>query len=412
MLRRIERALTGELPEDVRTNLRYEIIAAMVFGVFHVSTISFLPVVLRRMGATSLDLAIYIAQTYLGSMLTSFTVLLLRGRDSKSFVVTCWLLGRSLFLTVALVGRVGWLLLITGMFWVLEASPAPAYARIVQAIYPAASRGRALAIVRVGMVGALMLVTPLAGWALDRVGYRVLFPLAALAGLLAIALFTRLRIDPAALPPLQTVTLRAVWGIPLHDRRFGRYLVAFVFYGLGSNMGAALYPIVQVDRLQLSYTQLGYLGFAQSLCWLLGYLAWGPLVDRYGGASVLRLNIALNILVPLVYFWAFDGWTIIPAFLAQGLVSAGIDIGLLSAGIALAQPGRVTEYYALQTTVIGIRGMIAPFVGTTMLALGLPDRAVFSCGCVLMLLGWLLMRRVRLDAAAPDRSAETAAGAL
>lgn len=76
--RQLEQLLTGRLPADVRSNLRIETLASIVYGVFYAITISFMPVVLRRMGASSGLLAIYTAQTYLGSILATFAVLLIR----------------------------------------------------------------------------------------------------------------------------------------------------------------------------------------------------------------------------------------------------------------------------------------------------------------------------------------------
>jgi MFS family permease len=249
------------------------------------------------------------------------------------------------------------------------------------------------------MVLAMLLVTPLAGVALDRLGYRVLFPIAGAVGMLAALLFRRVRVDESTLPPQQQRSLASVWSILGQNRRFSIYLFGFALYGLGFLMGLPLFPIVQVDRLQLSYTTIGYLGLAQSLFWLLGNLFWGRLVDSYGGIWVLRASVGVAVIVPLTYSWAFDAWTLLPAFIAHGIISAGVDLGLISSGIELADPQSVAEYSALQATIIGLRGMLAPFVGVALLRSGLPDRAVFVVGCVFILLGWLVLGRVGQPAA-------------
>jgi hypothetical protein len=66
---RLAQALAGELPADVRTNMRIEMVASVAYGVFFAAAVSLLPVVLRRMGAASGLLALYMVQTYLGSIL-------------------------------------------------------------------------------------------------------------------------------------------------------------------------------------------------------------------------------------------------------------------------------------------------------------------------------------------------------
>lgn len=394
--RRLERSLIGSFPENVRPNLRVETIAAIAYGVFFAAAISFMPVVLRRLGASSGLLAVYTAQTYLGSILSTLVVLMMRRRKPLVFAVACWLGARGLLLLAFLIGEAGWLLALTAVFWLLEAFPAPAYARIVQAIYPVAVRGRALAVVRVGMVLAMLAATPLAGMALDRFGYRVLFPIAGVLGVASALLFTRLRVDEGALPAPRARSLRGIWAILGQNRRFALYLFGFSLYGIGFLMGLPFFAIVQVDRLGLSYTEIGYLGLAQSFCWLVGNMYWGRLVDRRGGLWVVRANVAIAVLVPFTYIWAVDAWTLLPAFIAHGVISAGIDLGIISAGIEMAGPESVIEYSALQATIIGMRGMLGPFVGIGLMGLGLSDRLIFAVGCGFIAVAWLTLGMVTI----------------
>ena len=193
------------------------------------------------------------------------------------------------------------------------------------------------------------------------------------------------------LPPQQARSLSGVWRLLGQNRRFAIYMLGFTLHGLGFLMGLPFFAIVQVDRLQLSYTTIGYLGLAQSLFWLVGNVFWGRLVDRLGGLRVLRANVAVAVLVPLTYSWAFDAWTLLPAFIAHGIISAGIDLALISSGIELADPESVAEYSALQATIIGLRGMIGPFVGVALLSVGVPTQAIFLLGCGFIALGWLVL---------------------
>ena len=165
---RIDRTFTTPLTPEVRRNMYIELLASVAYGIFYAAAIQYIPVVLRRLGASSDLLALYTAQTYLGSILTSLSIVLMRRRRPKNFVTLCWLLARSLFLLFALVTQVHWLLVVTAFFWLLEAFPSPGYTRIIQVIYPERVRGQILSVVRLGMVSAILLATPFAGWALDQ----------------------------------------------------------------------------------------------------------------------------------------------------------------------------------------------------------------------------------------------------
>lgn len=385
--------MIGGFPEQIRVNLRIEMVAALAFGLFYAGAIAFLPVVLRRLGASPELLALYVAQTYLGSVFASFSVMLMRGRRPKTFAVICWVLARSLFLPAVLIAQAGWLLVLTAIFWLLEAFPGPAYARIMQQIYPNPYRGRALGVVRVAMLLAMLTATPLAGWALDRFGHQVILPIAGLFGVASTLIFARVRVADEVFTQPGGRPLGGIWGILRTDRRFAMYMLGFTLYGLGFLVGFPFFAIVQVDRLQLSYTVIGYLGLVQSLCWLVGNIFWGRLVDRRGGLWVVRANVGLAVIIPFCYIWATNEWMLLPAFIVHGIISAGVDLGIISSAIDLADPERVAEYSALQATIIGIRGMVGPFLGAALVGAGVDQSLVFALGIVLIGLGWAVLGR-------------------
>ncbi|MEZ4658099.1 MAG: MFS transporter, partial [Caldilineaceae bacterium] len=278
----------------------------------------------------------------------------------------------------------------------------PAYTRIVQKLYPDAVRGRIMSTIRMVQVAAILVVTPLAGWTLDHLGYRVLFPIGALMALAAALLFTRIQVDEGPLPPRDTKTFSDLGQILREDRRFVIYLISFALLGLGTMMSSPLYPIVQVDRLGLSYSQIGLLGLVESIMWLGSYLVWGRLLDRQGGVYILRLVCLITMFVPGAYIFAANGWMLLPAFVARGIIMAGFELGRINAGIQLAHRGRIIEYAALQSTTIGMRGIIAPLLGAALLRLGLPDTAVFALSVLLMACGWLLFGSVNAPKPTPQ----------
>lgn len=398
----IERTFTEPVTPAVRRNMYTELLASVAYGIFYAAAIQYIPVVLRRLGASSELLAVYTAQTYLGSILTSLSIVLMRRRRPKHFVVLCWVAARSLFLLFALVTQTYWLLVVTALFWLLESFPSPGYTRIIQVIYPERLRGQVISVVRLGMVAAILVATPLAGWALDRFGYRLLFPLAGLMGILATWIFSKLRVDEGPLPPRQTRSVTSLWQLVRHNRPFALHLLSFALYGLGGLLGYPLYAVVQVDRLQLSYTMIGLLGMAQSAAWLVGFLIWGRLVDRKGGLPVLGINQLISVIVPLAYIWATDGWLLLPAFIVQGLINAGVDLGLISTCIQLAEKDKVVEYAAVQATVVGLRGIVTPFIGAGLVRLGMADTYIFALGAGFIFLSWLLLQGVQAPPATPQ----------
>ena len=191
---------------------------------------------------------------------------------------------------------------------------------------------------------------------MDQLGYRVLFPIGAVFGILATYLFTRIDLDEGELPPRQTKAFSDLWQIVRTDKNFAIYLLSYSLFGLGGLLSWPLYPVVQVDRLQLSYSDIGLLGLAESLTWFFSYLVWGRTIDKRGGLFVVRAISAISIVTPLTYMFAQNIWMLLPSAIARGLGMAGFELGRISAGIQLADPDRVTEYAAIQSTVVGAAG--------------------------------------------------------
>ncbi|MFN8489751.1 MAG: MFS transporter [Caldilineaceae bacterium] len=400
---RIELTMVGQLSVTMRQNMLIELWTALAYGTFYAMAIPFIPAILRRSGATELMLAIYTSQQFIGSVLTAFSIVLMRRRRTMNIIVASWLLSRSLFMLFAFLVSPLWMIVLGTVFWLLEAFPNPGYTRILQKIYPDGVRGKVMSLVRVGRLSAVVLITPLAGWALDHWGYQMLFPLGSILGIASVLIFTRLKVNEGPLPARETKTLSELWDILQKDKRFAFYLRSFAFYGTGTLISWTMYPLVQVDRLHLSYSELGLLGLGQSVCWLLGYLFWGTIVDRRGGVYVMRMNCAIAMIVPFSYIWATNAWMLLPAFMTQGIINAGWDMGLITAGIQLAAPERVTEYAAVQGTVVGVRGMIVPMVGVGLLQLGVPITGIFILSIGLMTIAWIMFGRI--DAPLPAQPA-------
>ena len=391
----IETALAGSLSASVRRVMHIELSMSLAYGVFYASIMPFTQVVLRRQGASVDMLALYTSLIFVGSIFTSFSIVLMRRRRTIKLIVFCWLLGRSLFLLTAFVSGAMPLMVISALFWLLEAFVIPAYTRVIQKIYPESGRGKVMSTVRMGRVSVILLITPLAGWALDRVGYQVLFPIGALFGILATFIFTRIDLDEGKLPPRKTKTFADLWQIVRSDRNFAVYLLSYSLFGLGALMAWPLYPLVQVDRLQLSYSEIGLLGLVESIIWLLSYLLWGRTIDRRGGLFVVRAISAIAMVTPLTYMSAQSLWMLLPAAIASGVGMAGFEMGRISAGIQLADPDRVTEYAAIQSTVVGLRGVVAPAITVGLLRLGAPHSAIFLISVFFLALGWFTFGRVQ-----------------
>ncbi len=383
---RFELFMVGELDAEVRRSMLIDLSAAGVRSVM-TAIIAFIPLILKRSGASTEQIAYYYAITVGGLVTLGISVRLMRRWGMKRVSMICWVLGRGVLLLTALAfdarHLVTNLLMIFTVFWLLEAWTAPAYNQTMQTIYPARQRGRILAAVRVGLVALTLVFTPLAGWILDHLGFRVLLPLVGVFGIGSTLIFfplLRKIPEPVAGPSRPPVS---AWQILKTDRRMPFYLGGILLFGLGTLISAPLYPAIQVERLNLSYTAMGQLGFVQSTFWLLGCLFGGRILDRLGGLRSLQIVFLINIFVMLPYIWATQGWMLWPSFVAAGLVTAGTDLAILYTVIQLAGAQSVPEYSFLNATVYGFRGLLGPLLGSLLVRAGLPFGLIFGLSACL-----------------------------
>ena len=112
--------------------------------------------------------------------------------------------------------------------------------------------------------------------------------------------------------------------------------------------------------------------YGDRLCFVGGLVIWGQAMDRKGALWLLRAAYLISAIPPIAFLLADSGWWLLPAYLGQGLAAGAVDLGFTSASIDFADPDHVYEYAALQRTVIGIRGLIGPFLGVWLSHLGAP----------------------------------------
>ncbi len=381
------------LPADVRRNFLLDATAAILVGVFVAVTTTFVPVVARRLGASDFELSLVTAAPYAGNLSAFLAVRYFQGRRKLPYMVFCWTLARGLFLLMAVITTSVPFVVITVLFWIIVSLPVPGYAEVIRQIYPDAYRGRAMAYVRIGMTACIIVATPLAGQLLDLVGYQWVFPVAALFGVASSLVFGRIRLVEGLAD--QSRTFRGIFSVLRSDRAFRGLQIAFFVYGFGNLMLAPLLPIFLVDELRLNYTEVGLLGLVNSIFWMLGYVVFGRAVDRRGAYWTLQVSFLMTFVMPVSLVLASDMGLVAVAYVFSGLATAGIDLGWLTAIIALADRDRVGDYAALHSFLVGIRGFGAPFFAITLLAIpGIGLRGGLVMSALLIIAGWIIFRSV------------------
>ncbi len=312
---------------------------------------------------------------------------------------TCLML--SIFWSAIFRGRPLWLQLL--IFWSVAALPAglvggvtsynqllacqvvmciglsawiPLNGQLLKVLYSDRKRGRAygwitVAALLIGMAG----VFGLGEW-MDAYpdAFRLYMPLAAgvlLACLLLLGRTAAIVFGQTPRPPRQR-SLKQVLEPIAHmgsilnqDRRFLRYEIAFMTYGMGFMFCDALLPILADKRLGVDYKAYAH---STQLAVKLGTLIVTPLAglfhDRIGPIRLTAISFALLGAYPVFLLLATDVNHLTLGSVFFGIALAGVGMGWMLGPVTLARtPELVPQYSAIHASMVGIRGVLFQGIG-------------------------------------------------
>jgi MFS family permease len=306
-------------------------------------------------------------------------------------------------------GDAGLFLAAVLLFYLVDGAYIPHRGALLQANLPASVRGRMFGLLSTVALLASILSAKVGGWLLDEDPrwMRVLFPAAAVLGIVGHVFLSRIRWKRSAGPRLParepgwraaTGALARAWrdGIALlkEDRAFFLFEAAFMLYGFGLLMSTPLVVLFAEDDLGLSYGDwTTAANLASPLAHLAAVWAIARLSDRIG----LTRTTSLAYLLLLVFFalvpFARSAGSLAAAYALLGVSMAGISVGWTLGPLHFAPPGRARQYMSVHVLLVGVRSGTAPFVGY-FLAEATSVRAAFWITAGLMALAFLVMSRV------------------
>jgi len=377
-------------PARVRRNFRIDTFSAICGGVYVAVLATFMPIVVRRLGGSTADVAIVIAAPFVGHLLSPISVYLLSGLPLVRVVAGAVTLARATFLVGVLVAATPLMLAVTTVAtFVISIANIGAYTALMQGIYPDRERAQAMANVRIGGAIAGIAAAAVAGTFIDVIPAAWVFAAAALVGLPGAIAFFWVRYDGsskvAARRSLPAIA-RDVWA----DRKYRRLLLSFTVFGTGNLMNVAVYPILLVDHFRASNSFIGAMAAVSSATMIVAYLVWGRMIDRGSSVRLTLVNTVVTLLVPIGYIAAADVWLLIPVAIVAGIVNAGGEITFFTNIVQLAPRERIGEYATAQSVLMGLRGTAAPFVASALLGVADP-RVVLLIGVTFMTAGAAIM---------------------
>jgi MFS family permease len=354
----------AQFPPVVRRALKVDMSAALLFTLFTGFTGPFQGIILRReLGATPLQLSVLASAGAAFGLLSLVWVRLLHGRRPLVFAVWPGFLARSLFLLVPFVQSAWSFVAILVATNLLASVAEPANASVVQHVYPQPQRGRALATVRLVAGVLAVLLALVAGYILNVFSYRVVFPLAALAGMAASLRYWKMPVPrDATETPCERPGLKAAVAVLREDSRFRRLLAAHFVFGVGVWLQTPANPIMLHDVLRASTSQIGVFVAIGAVAGMLANGSWGRVVDRFSSVVALRAVYTIGAMTPIVLSLAGTPWVMMITAATEAVMATGLDTVWTLTLIESAGGRRTAQYVGISATLAGIRGVAAPLV--------------------------------------------------
>ncbi len=358
-------------------NLALDLVVAVGMGVTMALISSILPTVARRGGLGPIGLSALAAAPFVANLLGAFAgrlgprtttkLALLRGLGASSLLVLFVVPPAPVVVAVAIV------------FWLSLSFGGPFHLRLWGAMYPARSRGRVVGVLGMGRAAAGALAAFGGGVLADRIGGEQAVAVAGIVGVICAVGYVGLRAAAADQPKRFSAreSIRALRERPL----LARIALAQGFYGGGLIAAAPLFALVHVDRLNLSLSDVGVIGILAAIATTVAFPLWGLVADRFGALASLRLGSAIGLLSLVAYAFAPSVVVLWFAAIAGGIGSASIDVGIAAAVSDQTPLASRAAAMAGWNALTGARGIVAAFLMSALLEIGLIDVTVGLLAC-------------------------------
>jgi MFS family permease len=366
-------------PSTLHRNLGLDLTSAVGMGTTMAIVTVLLPSVARREGIDAMGLAALSALPFLATLLSMFA-----GRIGPRIPARLALLraGGALGLSLILVAPHPLLIAAaTFVFWASIALGSPLEQRIWATIYPARDRGRLLGLVGTGRFAAGTIA--LAAITVMASGESWVLIVGIVAAFGAISSMAVGRMEVPGVESNQRFgaieSLRAVIGTPM-VRRFAS---AQLLFGAGALVAPAFVAMVHVDRLGLSVSDIALAGLLSYGTTAATIGLWGRVAGRVRPLAVIMAGAVIGTVSFAVFAWAPTFEMVIVATVLLGTSNAAVNASWPLLIAEHAADGEQSMVAAGLNAIMGLRGLVVPFVVLAPVKAGIIDETGGLLLCVL-----------------------------
>ncbi|MDI7276680.1 MAG: MFS transporter [Anaerolineae bacterium] len=405
-------------------NIRRLMAHTGLFGVVQGGVITFLPVLLARLGASAATVSLLTSLPALLTMVLALPAgaLVARWRhvvwDSARCFYTIRLSYPPIAAAAVLLDPSVAPFLIVGL-WGLTAIPSTLgntvfYDVLAEAVPPrrrAAVNGARWALlglvsaISVALFGQMLAALP---WPRN---YLLLFAICFVAGCLSTFVYSRIDIplrEPSPSAPAAGLALRlSDLAQPLRQSGFARFSLVTLVMRWGFFLPAGVFTIFLVRNLGASDAWIGGRTTLENGALTIGYYVWGRLANRLGPWRMLALAmLAVGGACCLTGLaTVHTRWLVLVGALVGGFFVSAVDVSLFEWLLAVMPADERPRYVAMNTLLLNLVAFLAPLAGAAIAQrAGIPAVLFVAGGCLFACAG-LTLRQQRQYAAGREVAA-------
>ena len=370
------------VPPKAREAFKKDSMSGMLVAVMSGLTAPFVAVIARDMlHASAFEIGVITMSPLAGNLLSLFFCCVMEGRRKMPFAVALWVISRILYVLIFFAKSSAAFVGIIAASSIIGSLAGPAYSVLIREIYPGGDRARIMGYVRVCTWSVYVVITALAARILnDESSYRFVFPIAGFFGVASALVFGIIPTSDASGDSNTKMTQFVRDSVLiLHEDRAFRWFCAGIFlFGFGSILVQPIFIIYQVDTLGVKSGWAGIYSIITSIVMIVASLYWGSYVDRKRPENVIAMQGLAWAVIPLFYCVATKPWMLIPVAIIGGIIGIGMELSYFNGVLHFAPKDRVTQYQAVFAALTGLRGVIAPYIGTALIDYHImPMKSVF-----------------------------------
>lgn len=358
----------NRVPPKARDAYRRDAWSGVLGAVMMGLTGPFVGVIARKtLHASALEIAVLSMAPVAGNLFSLVWANAMEGRRKMPFAVWSWIVARALYFTVLFATTSTSFVAIIATISIVASVASPAYSAIISEVYPDGDRARIMGYARVCTIGVYLVITAIAAWLLTGDRYRWVFPIAGVFGVWSALSFSRIRSfekSGATGAPIAKFVRDGI--MILRDDHGFRWFCAGIFvFGFANFMATPAYTIYQV-MIGVDTRWAGIYSIVAALAMTVSFFYWGSYIDRRRPEGVIAVQAALWALIPLTYCISDRPWMLVIVSIIGGVVGSGTELSYFVGVLHFAPRERITHYQAVFLSLMGIRGIVAPFIGAAL----------------------------------------------